>query len=78
MPLPFLVSFALFVAHYAISSLLTPSQRPTPASLEEFDFPQVEEGTEQAVFFGDCWTKGWQVLWWGNMRTVKIKGKGKK
>jgi len=78
LPLPFLVSFALFIAHYAISSLLTPTQSPSPAALEEFEFPQVEEGTEQAVFFGDCWTSGWQVLWYGNMRTKKIKQGGKK
>lgn len=78
MPLPFLVSFALFIAHYAISALLTPTQQTSPAALEEFDFPQVEEGTEQAVFFGDCWTAGWQVLWYGDMRTKKIKKGGKK
>ncbi|WOE76326.1 hypothetical protein [Alterisphingorhabdus coralli] len=78
MALPFLTSFALFLAHYAISSLLTPTQRNRPATLEEFDFPQVEEGTEQAVFFGDCWTEDWQVLWYGNLRTKKIKQGGKK
>lgn len=78
MALPFLVSFALFVAHYAISALLTPRQQVKPASLEEFDVPQIEEGTEQAVFFGDCWTSGWQVIWFGNLRTKKIKSKGKK
>lgn len=78
MVFPFLVSFALMFASYAITALLTPRQRIKPASLEEFDFPQVEEGTEQAVFFGDCWTAGWQVLWWGNMRTKKIKKGGKK
>lgn len=78
MAFPFLLSLALFVGHYAISALLTPRQKVKPASLEEFDFPQVEEGTEQAVFFGDCWTSGWQVLWFGNLRTKKIKSKGKK
>ncbi len=48
-------------------------QRQAPASLEDFDFPQVEEGTPQAVFFGDCWTQGWMILWYGNLRTTKIK-----
>lgn len=78
MPFPFLVSFALFLAHYAISSLTTPRQKVKPAALEEFNVPQVEEGTEQAVFFGDCWTEGWQVVWFGNLRTIKIKKGGKK
>ena len=29
------------------------------------------------VVFGDVWTDGWFVLWFGNMRTQKVK-KGKK
>lgn len=78
MPLPFLVSFALMFASFAITALLAPNQRIEAATLEDFDFPQVEEGTEQAVFFGDCWTAGWQVVWWGNMRTKKIRKGGKK
>lgn len=78
MPFPFLVSFALMIASFALTALLTPRQKIQPASIEEFDFPQVEEGTEQAVFFGDCWTAGWQVVWFGNMRTKKIRSKGKK
>lgn len=78
MPFPFLVSLALMVVSYAITALLTPRQKIKPAALEDFDFPQVEEGTEQAVFFGDCWTAGWQVLWFGNLRTIKIKKGGKK
>lgn len=78
MAFPLLVSFALFIVSYSISALLMKKQKIKPASIEEFDFPQVEEGTEQAVFFGDCWTPGWQVLWYGNMRTKKIKAGGKK
>jgi hypothetical protein len=60
------------VASYAIQALLVKPQNQKPASLEDFDFPQAEEGTPQAVFFGDCWTEGWMVLWYGNYRTTKI------
>jgi len=65
------------VASTAIQALLVKPQKVKPAALEDFDFPQAQEGTPQAVYFGDCWTDGWMVLWYGNMRTTKIK-KGKK
>lgn len=68
----------LMVASYAIQSLTMKTQNQAPASLEEFDFPQFEEGTPHAVFFGDNWTSGPMVLWYGNFRTIKIKSKGKK
>lgn len=76
MPL-FAWALLFMVASTAIQALLVKPQKVKPAALEDFDFPQVGEGTPQAVFFGDCWTEGWMVLWWGNMRTTKIK-KGKK
>ena len=68
----------LMVASYVIQSIVMKPQTQAPAGLEEFDFPQAEEGTPEAIFFGDNWTKGFQVLWYGNMRTKKIKSKGKK
>lgn len=65
------------VLSVAIQAILIKPQTQKPAALEDFDFPQAEEGTPQAVFFGDCWTQGWMVLWYGNYRTTKIKA-GKK
>lgn len=76
MPL-FAWALLFMVASTAIQALLVKPQKTKPAALEDFDFPQAEEGTPQAVYFGDCWTDGWMVLWFGNMRTTKIK-KGKK
>lgn len=75
-----LLAWALvsLVASYAIQMLLVKPQKQTPAALQDFDFPQADEGTPQAVFFGDCWTEGWMVLWYGDYRTTKIKSKGKK
>lgn len=77
MPL-FAWALVLLVASYAITMLTMKSQNQQAASLEDFDIPQVDEGTPHAVVFGDVWLEGWQVLWYGNYRTTKIKSKGKK
>jgi hypothetical protein len=68
------------VASYFVQGLLAPkAQQPKPAALTEFEFAQFEEGKPQAVVFGDVWTSGWFVLWFGNYRTTKVKsGGGKK
>ena len=76
MPL-FAWALVFLVASTAIQALLVKPQQQKPASLEDFDFPQIDEGTPQAVFFGDVWTEGWFILFFGNLRKKKIK-KGKK
>ncbi len=69
----------LIIASVMISVALMPKMQPTPpAAFEEFDFPQAQEGTPQAVIFGDCWTTDWTVLTVGNYRTTEIKGSGGK
>lgn len=73
-------AIGMLVASFAIQVLLMPKpEKPKPAALEDFDFPQVEEGTPQSVVFGDVWIKDWHVLWFGNLRTSAVKQKtGKK
>lgn len=72
-------ALVFMVASYVIQSFLVkPPPQPEAASLSDFDFPQYEDGTPQAVLFGDGWTDGWMVLWYGNYRTIKIKSGGKK
>ncbi len=80
MPIPlFVYAIGALIASYAISAAIAPkAETPKPASLSDFDIPQVEEGTPQAVIFGDVICDGWQVLWFGNMRTSAIKSKGGK
>lgn len=69
----------LLVASVVISATLTPKvQPPKPAAFDEFDFPQADEGTPQAVTFGDCWSEDWMVLGIGNYRTTSIEGGGGK
>ncbi len=61
------------VLSVAIQAITVKPQQVKPASLADFDFPQTNEGIPETVFFGDCWSQGWMVLWFGNMRTTKIK-----
>lgn len=78
MPLIAWIGIAL-VASFAISALtMKKPKQPNKVTLDDFDVPQFEEGTPHAVVFGDVWLEGWQVLWYGNYRTTKIKAKGGK
>ena len=75
----FLYAIALLIASAFITVALTPKpERPKPASLEDFDFPQIDETTPQSVVFGDVWISDWIVLWYGNLRSTAIKSKGGK
>jgi hypothetical protein len=73
-----LIAFVLLVVSFILQSFLVKRPKNKPAALEDWDFPQWEEGTPEPVFFGDCWTDGPTVVWWGNYRTKKIKSGGKK
>ncbi len=71
----------LIVANLIISVAFAPKiQGQSPEALKDIDFPQVEDGTPQAVIFGDCWSGDWCVLAVGNYRTQEIRRKsgGKK
>ena len=70
----FLVQLFLFSAASYVSTALAPKPKsPKPAAIDEFEFPQIDEGTPQTVIFGDCWSEGWFVLGIGNFRTPPIK-----
>lgn len=70
----------LIVANLLIAAIMAPKPvNAKPEALNEIDFPQVEDGTPQAVIFGDCWSGDWCVLAVGNYRTQEIrKSAGKK
>lgn len=68
---------ALFtlVASFIIQVALAPKvggNRQVPATASDFDFPQSDEGTPQAVFFGECWSSDWTVLAVGDYRNEAI------
>lgn len=75
--MPWYVVLALFVASFILQALLVKTVHNDPATLGDFDFPQADEGTPQGVVFGDVWTGGWFVAWYGNLRTKAVDS-GKK
>jgi len=76
--------FIWMVVAWIVSYAITPRPKgPDDAarqSFDEIDFPRAEEGTPQAVTFGECWTPDWCVLAVGDYRTTSIvkRGGGKK
>jgi len=76
-------ALVMLVVSAVITSAMMPSpQSRDPSKLEDFQFPQIDEGTPQAVVFGDCWCNDWTILALGDFRTVPIPnssgGGGKK
>lgn len=78
-------AIVILAVSYAITALTakkpTPPQDAQPAALQDFGFPQYEEGTPQSVIFGDVWISDWMVLYYGDLSTVAIRqesGGGKK
>lgn len=74
----FVFAIAMLVVSYAITALTAKNNKPkdaVPARLSEFAFPQHDEGTAQAVVFGEVWTSDWMVLYYGNLSTEAIRAK---
>lgn len=66
-------------ASFLLSLLMAPKTiTPKPAAFEDFEFPQADEGSPQAVYFGECWSTSWMVLAAGDYRSVPIRKKGGK
>lgn len=66
------------VATY-VAYLLTPKPKgPEPSTLQDFDIPKAEEGTEIPKVFGTVEIKSPSVVWYGDLRLIAIKAKGKK
>lgn len=70
---------AMMVISTLINLAMAPKQQGAlPTAFEDIDFPQADEGTPQAVVFGDCWSGDWMVLAVGNYRVEEIRAKGGK
>jgi hypothetical protein len=68
---------AMLVISAIISYALMPKMPVTPPeSFTDIEFPQTDEGTAQAVIFGDVWSGDWVVLNVGNYRTTAIEKDG--
>ncbi len=78
MPLIAWAAIALVASFVLTALLVKPPPTPQASTLDDFETPQIEDGTPHAVVFGEGWLEGWQVLWYGNFRTTKIKAPSKK
>lgn len=73
----------MFLAGFAIALILTfalapkPQSRP-PAGIEDIDGPIAEEGAEIPVLFGCRDLRGANIVWYGDLKTKRIKSKGGK
>lgn len=62
----------------ALSYALRPKPpQPKPPALQDLDVPTAEQGRPIPVVFGTVRVKGPNVLWYGDLSTGKVKGKGK-
>jgi hypothetical protein len=55
------------------AALAKKPEPPKPEDINQINFPQSDEGTPQAVIFGECWTGDWMVLAYGNYRTQEVR-----
>lgn len=76
---PITINLVILAASYILSSVLAPKpQKPKPAAFDAADFPLCEEGEDQAVVFGQCWSKSWMVLTVERRRMKAITTKASK
>lgn len=67
-----LIGVALSYVAYLLSPKPTP---PDPASLDDFDIPKSDEGSEIGIAHGSPWVTSMHVHWFGDFGTVAIKEK---
>jgi hypothetical protein len=74
------VFLAIFAVALVASFALAPKPQSLPRpELEDLQAPTAEEGREIPVLFGCRDIRGPNVVWYGDLRTVRIKAKaGKK
>lgn len=69
----------MIVSYFAQQALAPKPQKPTAATLSDFDIPQIEIGKPVGVVFGDCWIEDPNILWYGDLKNTPIySGGGKK
>jgi len=76
----FVFAIVMLIASYAITALTAKKPANTdakPSHLQDFSFPQHDEGTPQPVVFGEVWTSDWMVLYYGNLKSEAIRTSSK-
>lgn len=70
-------AFIYFIVTLILSVALSPkAQKPKAAALDDFDVPVAEEDRPIPVLFGTKRITGANVVWYGNLKTEKIKKSG--
>lgn len=77
-PVEWIILIVAVVGAIAVAASMPHPPQQKPAALDDFGFPQFEEGTAQCVVFGDCWCPDWFVLAYGDYRVEEIPAKGGK
>lgn len=74
----FVAALIVAIVALVVAVALAPKPvTPSPAALEDFDFPQAEDGKDASLVFGDCWIEDPNVLWYGDLSSRAIKSKSK-
>lgn len=69
----FVIQLIIAIISMYLAEVLAPKPpRPEPNSIEDFEFPTVDDGTPMTVVFGDVWIKDWTVIGVGNYRNEPI------
>lgn len=72
------VALLVMVVASLLTYALTPHAKPpAPDTLSDVNIPTIDSGTPVMVVFGDVWIDNWMVLWYGDLSSTAIKGKGK-
>jgi hypothetical protein len=67
----------LFVATTVLGALIAPHPvGPQPSALGDFSVPTAEQGRAIPIIFGTCMIKGGNTVWWGDLKTKKVKTGG--
>lgn len=73
------VQIAILVLSAVVSAMLAPKPpAPKKAELGDFQVPTAEQDRAIPVIFGRIKITGPNVVWYGDLSTVAIKGGGKK
>lgn len=71
------VAFIYFIVTLVLTIVLSPKPpKPKAAALEDFDIPVAQEDRPIPVLFGTVRITGANVVWYGDLRTTKIKKSG--
>ena len=67
-----LIQLAIMAVLMFVSYLIRPKQN-TISPAKDLDLPIAQEGEPIVVVFGERWVKGYNVVWYGDLRTTSIK-----